>query len=74
MKDGLLSAKLDPDNMTDLDPKNKDNDYAKVKNIARDLAGEYGEMPLENMLEMNEDYTKLAYVGSKQPTRARGTS
>jgi len=69
MQDGLLNAKLDPDNMTDFDPQNKDNDYIKVQSIARGLAGEFGEMlPLASVLEMNED-NSMAYVGSKQPTR-----
>jgi len=63
IEDSLHKEKLAPDSI------DIDEGYEKVRNTMKDLTSEYGEIPSNNLLEMNEDGTTMAYIGARQPTR-----
>lgn len=43
--------------------------YNKVETILKNLASEYGTLPMHDVLEMKDDDTAMAYIGARQPTR-----
>ena len=63
IEESLRNEKLDPDNI------DASKGFDKLKTTFKNLREEYGDVNHYDVLEPNEDYTSMAYVGAHNPTR-----
>jgi len=63
IEESLRNEKLDPDHI------DASEGFDKLKTTFKNLREEYGDVNHYDVLEPSEDYTAIAYVGARNPTR-----